>query len=135
MTPEILALTILSMFAAAMWMPFIIGVTTTSPTAASPESFIRPTDLNTLKPWVHRAHRAHLNLIEQLVPFGLVVIIAHIQGISTSLTQSAAIAFVAIRLIHAIGMISGIARFPIRPLIFTAGFLCILSIGASVLTS
>lgn len=135
MTSEMLALTILSMFAAAMWLPFIIGVTTTSPTAASPESFMRPTDLNKLKPWVHRAHRAHLNLIEQLVPFGLVVIIAHIQGISTSLTQSAAIAFVALRLIHAIGMISGTARFPIRPIIFTTGFICILIIGTSVLAA
>ncbi|MEM1300378.1 MAG: MAPEG family protein [Pseudomonadota bacterium] len=120
MTPELFYLTLTAALAASMWIPFIVGVNmvTTDP---SPH-FIRPPDLKDLPPWVHRAHRAHLNLIEQAVPFAILVVIAHLAGVSTTVTVFAAAAFFVIRLIHAAGMVSGLLKFPLRPIVFTAGW-------------
>ncbi len=73
---------------------------------------------------MHRAHRAHLNLIETALPFAALVLIANAAGISTGITVGAAIAFFWLRVLHAVGMISGNAQFPVRPIIFTASWLC-----------
>ena len=73
-----------------------------------------------MEPWVHRAHRAHLNLLEQFLPFAVVVLIGHSMGISTALMGWLAIAFFVLRCIHAVGMITATTVMPLRPLIFTA---------------
>jgi uncharacterized MAPEG superfamily protein len=75
-----------------------------------------------MQPWIHRAHRAHLNLLEQFVPYAVIVLIGHILGVSNSITQWCAILFFLTRLLHAIGMISGLTKFPLRPVIFTSGW-------------
>lgn len=43
--------------------------------------------------WVHRSHRAHLNLIEQFVPFAAIVLVAHVAHVSTPITRWAVITF------------------------------------------
>jgi len=129
MTIELFSLSLLAVFATLMWMPFIVGVTNLPQDAnVNPNDFTRPVDLTKLPAWVHRAHRAHLNLIEQAVPFGIAVIVAHLVGVSNVWTSGAAIAFVLLRIVHAAGMISGWAVFPIRPIIFSLGVLCTLTI-------
>lgn len=131
MTTELTYLTLTALLAASLWIPYIIGVNTQ--TEVNTKDFSRPTDLSRLPAWVHRAHRAHLNLIEQMLPFAVIVVIAHIAGVSTGVTVAASIAFFWIRVAHAVGMISGLARFPVRPIIFTAGWACILAMGWQVL--
>lgn len=127
---ELGVLTCLSLFAASMWIPYIIGVNTEPGDDGA--AFLRPADLSQMRPWVHRAHRAHLNLMEQFAPFAaLVLILALLDGFS-ALTYWTSLAFLCIRVAHAIGMISGLARFPARPLLFSAGWLCILSLGYAV---
>ena len=126
---ELLVLAALMILAASMWIPYIIGVTS-DPTDTT--DFTRPGDLTALRPWVHRAHRAHLNLLEQAIPFGvLVIIIDRLDGF-TALTAGTAIAFLILRLIHAAGMISGTLTFPARPVVFTAGWVCCLIMGYAV---
>ena len=65
MTPtlptELGILTCLAIFAASLWIPYIVGVNTET---VQQDAFERPGNLRALRPWVHRAHRAHLNLIE-----------------------------------------------------------------------
>ncbi len=73
--------------------------------------------------WVHRSHRAHLNLLEQFLPFAVIVLVGHLLEVSTAITALCVILFFWLRVAHAVGMISGIARFPIRPIIFTLGWL------------
>ena len=131
MTPELTWLSLSALLAASLWIPYIVGVNTTPAPGAA--DFARPPDLSGFVPWVHRAHRAHLNMIETLAPFAVVVLVAHLAGVSNAATVWAAIAFFWLRVAHAVGMISGLAGFPIRPILFTASWLCTLAIGVATL--
>ncbi|MEL6800963.1 MAG: MAPEG family protein [Pseudomonadota bacterium] len=133
MSVEMIYLTLTALLAASLWIPFIIGVNTQ--TVKDMSDFTRPPDLRDLPPWIHRAWRAHLNLVEQFLPFAVIVLIAHLQGVSTGVTVWASVAFFWLRVAHAVGMITGFARFPARPMIFTAGWVCILLIGWQVLAA
>jgi uncharacterized MAPEG superfamily protein len=81
---------------------------------------------------VIRANRAHINLLEQGLPFAILILILHQTGGFTTLTYWTAIAFFWLRVGHAVGMITGLAQMPLRPIIFTAGWVCILLLGYSV---
>ncbi|MGS4944154.1 MAPEG family protein [Meridianimarinicoccus sp. RP-17] len=131
MTAELFWLTLTALLAASLWLPFIVGMNTQAGRAHA--DFLRPPDLRALPAWMHRAHRAHLNLLEQFLPFAVVVLVAHLAGVSTPVTVWASVAFFWVRLAHAAGMISGMARMPLRPVLFTAGWVCILAIAAVVL--
>lgn len=131
MSTELIYLVLTALLAATMWIPYVVGVNMYP--AAGQEEFLRPPDLGAYPAWVHRAHRAHLNLIEQALPFAIVVLIAAYLGVSTPVTAFAAAAFFWLRVVHAVGMISGTARFPTRPIIFTAGWLAVVAIGVEVL--
>ena len=133
MSTELTYLLLTALLAASLWIPFIIGVN--MPPAKQFADFHRPPDIRQMPAWVHRAYRAHQNLLEQMLPFAVIVLVAHVQGVSPGVTVGASIAFFWLRVAHAVGMISGIARFPLRPIIFTAGWLCILAIGWQVLTA
>lgn len=134
MTPELWWMTWSALLAAALWIPYIVGVNTEPETEGGGEDpFTRPGDLRRLRPWVHRAHRAHLNMIEQFLPMAALVLIAHMAGVTSAITVWACAAFFVLRLVHAVGMISGRARFPARPMIFLAGFVCILVMGVEIL--
>ncbi len=69
MTAELTWLTLTALLAASLWIPFIVGVNTHK---AASDPFNRPSPLTDYPTWVHRAHRAHLNLIEQARPFAIV---------------------------------------------------------------
>jgi len=55
-----------------------------------------------------RGLRAHRNLIENLVPFAIVVLTAHVLSISSTVTVWCAIAFPIARFIHAVSYVAGI---------------------------
>jgi uncharacterized MAPEG superfamily protein len=74
-----------------------------------------------MEPWVQRSLRAHQNLPEQLLPFALVVLVP-----ISSITVACSITFFWLRVAHAIGMISGLARLPLRPMIYFAGWIVML---------
>ena len=131
MTSELFYLTLTAALAASLWIPFIVGVNMV--TADPSPHFVRPPDLKELPPWVHRAHRAHLNLLEQAVPFAILVVIAHLAGVSTTVTVVAAAAFFWIRVAHAAGMISGVLKFPLRPIVFSAGWIANLVMVSQIL--
>jgi uncharacterized MAPEG superfamily protein len=122
MTNELFWLMLTALLAASLWIPFIVGVNS-SAFEGQATSFERPPDHRAMPAWVHRAHRAHLNLLEQFLPFAVIVLVAHQLKVSTAVTQWCAILFFWLRAAHAVGMISGLARMPARPLLFTAGWL------------
>ncbi|WP_299699000.1 MAPEG family protein [uncultured Tateyamaria sp.] len=129
MATELIILGVLAVMAASLWIPYIIGVNTApegSIPADAPDGFIIPPNPNAHRPWVRRAYRAHLNLLEQSVPFAiLVLLIDRVDGF-TALTVWTSVAFLLLRVAHAVGYITGTARFPARPLIFTGGWVCCL---------
>jgi uncharacterized MAPEG superfamily protein len=134
MTTELFWLLMTALLAASLWIPYIVGVNT-SIFEGQAESFSRPPDHRHMPAWVHRAHRAHLNLLEQFLPFAVIVLFAHQLKVSTMVTQWAVIIFFWLRLAHAVGMISGKARMPVRPLLFTAGWVIMLVMGWQVLAN
>lgn len=82
-----------------------------------------------MRPWVHRAFRAHQNMLETFISFAAVVLIAHVAGLNTTVTAMAVAVFFLTRVIHAAGMISGIAIIPIRPMKFSVSYLCTLAVA------
>lgn len=129
MPTELGILTCLMIVAASLWIPFIVGITSES---GDPDNFDRPVDLRLLRPWVHRAHRAHLNLLEQAIPFAiLVLLVDRLDGFS-DLTYWTAIAFFWLRMLHAAGMITATLKFPLRPIVFTLGWVCCLIMAYAV---
>lgn len=130
---ELVIVILLALVAASLWIPYIVGVNMHPQKGI--DDFARPPDLNGFPEWVHRAHRAHLNLLEQLLPFSiLVLVIDRLNGFS-ALTYWTALTFLVVRLAHAAGMISGFARFPSRPLLFTVGWVCCLVMGYAALAA
>jgi uncharacterized MAPEG superfamily protein len=125
MSTDLFYLVALSLLSASMWMPYIIGANL-NPPADRDAGFIRPPDLNQFPAWVHRAHRAQANLAENFGPFAALVLIAQLTSVSTALFSYAVATFFWLRVAHAAGMISGLTRFPARPIIFTLAWVCIL---------
>ena len=126
---ELGVLVCLTLLAASMWIPYIVGVNVHR-TEGNP--FQRPMGDGDLPDWVARANRAHLNLLEQGLPFAILILVLHALDGFTALTAGTAIAFLGLRVAHAVGMITGIAQMPARPIIFTAGWVCILILGYAV---
>ncbi len=127
---ELAVLTLLMILAASLWIPYIVGVNKHA--IAGTDPFLRPTPLDQFPAWVHRANRAHLNLLEQGIPFAVLVLILHSIDGFTALTTWTAIVFLGLRVLHAVGMISGVARMPWRPVLFTAGWVCCLLMAYAV---
>jgi uncharacterized MAPEG superfamily protein len=121
MTIELFWLMLTALLAASLWIPYVIGVNTNA-FEGEDKAFERPPDPAMMPAWVHRSYRAHLNLLEQFLPFAVIVLVAHQLKVSTAVTQWCVILFFWLRVAHAVGMITGWARLPARPLIFTAGW-------------
>lgn len=131
MSLELTMLLAATLLVASLWIPYIVGVNMHPIAGADP--FARPPDHTQFPDWVQRANRAHLNLVEQYVPFAGAILIAHVLGVTSAAIATAAVAFVGLRIAHAAGMIMGWARMPIRPLLFTAGYLAVLVICVEII--
>lgn len=128
---ELGILTCLMVLAATLWIPYIVGVNKYA-VAGVEDPFVRPTPLDQFPAWVHRAHRAHLNLLEQALPFSVLVLILNTLDGFTALTYWTAIVFFWVRVLHAVGMIAGFAKMPLRPGLFLVGWLCCLIMAYAV---
>ena len=133
MTTELTYLTLSLLLAASMWIPYIVGVNMHPQDGLDP--FDRPPPLTGFPAWVHRAHRAHLNQIETIAPFAALVLVAQVVDVSSPLTVWASVIYFWVRLIHAVGMVSGRARFPLRPALFLLSWVCTLVIGVQLLVA
>ena len=133
LSPELAIVVALACLAASLWIPYIVGVNMHPQQGADP--FARPPDLAGFPAWVHRAHRAHLNLLEQLLPFAVLVLIVDRLGAYSALTFWTCVAFLVIRSAHAVGMIAGWARVPLRPALFLGGWVCCLLMASAAITA
>jgi uncharacterized MAPEG superfamily protein len=85
MTPELKWLMYTALLAGSLWIPFITGVNIAD-FPGKEQQFVRPPDHSRMKPWVHRSLRAHQNLLEQLLPFAIVVLAGAVSRVSTPTT-------------------------------------------------
>lgn len=63
----------------------------------------------TVEGWIGRAKRAHTNMIENLLPFAALVLVAHAAGKADAMTALGAQLFFWARLAHAVVYIAGYA--------------------------
>ena len=63
----------------------------------------------TVEGWIGRAKRAHMNMVENLIPFAALVLVAHAAGKADAMTALGAQLFFWARLAHAVVYIAGYA--------------------------
>lgn len=84
-----------------------------------------------LSPWAQRLVHAHANAVENLVIFAAAVLAVQVLGLSSPLTQAAAMVFFYARVAH---VLAYVANVPIaRTLAFTAGWMAQIAIVLHVL--
>jgi uncharacterized MAPEG superfamily protein len=131
MTVELMYLTWVTLLTGLLWIPVVIGYVSARG-VLTPADYVSPPE-SALPPWVNRAFRAHYNAIEGFVAFAVIIIIAHLAGISTQITQAAAMVYFWARLAHAVVHISGFKHFYARTMIFNVAFFAWLAIIIEVL--
>lgn len=117
MTTDLMMLTWSAALCALLWVPYIlarIGAWGLINAVGYPDS---PPEVPS---WSARVQKAHLNLVENLVPFAILVIVAHLGGMANETTALAATVFFWARVAHASAYTFGIPW--VRTLTFVAGF-------------
>lgn len=125
MTTELCYLTAAAVLTALLWVPYILDVIIKNPISEA----VGYGELNR-SPWGERMRKAHYNAVENLVPFAVVVLVAHAIGISDPATTMSAAVFFWARVVHAISYTFAIPW--VRTLSFVAGWGAILCIAAQI---
>lgn len=90
---------------------------------------------STVTGWGARARRTYLNHMENLLIFGLLVIVAHLGNVHSDLTVMGAQLFLAARIVYAALYIAGISAMGSRTLVYFAGLVGTVMIAYAVLTA
>ena len=113
-------------------MPLIYGPAFIK--ALGPKTMLSNRDnMPAVEGWFTRAKRAHANLLENLVPFAAVVLVADAADVHTGLTQACAVAFFLARVCHFISYIAGVGV-P-RTLSYVAGMAATVLIVVAIATA
>lgn len=132
MKTELLYLLLTAILTGVLWIPVVIGYVTSGERPLTPENYrVAPT--SPLPHWVNRANRAHLNAVENIAPFAVVVLLAHILGVSTPVTQACAAVYFYARVVHAVVHISGFGLFLARTLSFTVAWIAFITYAVVLL--
>ena len=118
MTTELNYLAWTAMLTAALWIPYVVTQVKTNG-GLKPQNYIDPTP-RPVPEFGRRANRAHINAVETLAPFAVLVLILHVTGKANSMTAFWAASFFWLRLAHAIVYLLGLPY--IRTVVFTLGF-------------
>lgn len=128
MTIELKYLTWVTVLTAILWMPYILNMI-----------FVRglidavgyPDNPKPLSSWAARMKNAHANAIENLAVFAVLVLIAHVVGLSTDATVLASVVYFWARVVHVVSLTFRISW--VRTLAFLAGFGCQLTFAWQIL--
>lgn len=131
MKPELLYLLLTAILTGVLWIPVVIGYVTSRGALKPADYKVAPTA--PLPDWVNRANRAHVNAVENLVPFTAVVLIAQLAGVSTAATATCAALYFYARLAHAVVHISGFSLLMARTVLFTLAWGAFMAFAAIVL--
>jgi uncharacterized MAPEG superfamily protein len=131
MTTELSYLLFTAILTGVLWIPVVIGyVLARGPLTPSDYKVARTSPL---PDWVNRANRAHLNAVENFAAFAAVVLIAHVVGVSTSVTEICAAVYFYARTAHAVVHIGGFSLFMARTVLFTVAWLAFVAYAVEVL--
>lgn len=99
MTDDLLYLTLSAGLCAVLWVPYILS-------RIRQQGLVNAVGYMDNPPappaWATRAHRVHLNMVENLAPFAALVLAAHVSGLAGETTALGAAIFFWARLVHAI---------------------------------
>ena len=105
MTTELTMLTWVAVLTVLIWIPYVLAhisqVGIISALTYRSEEVPPPA-------WASRAKKAHINACENLIPFAILVLVAHDLGISNSATTSASVAYLVFRVAHFISYITNV---------------------------
>ncbi len=119
LTIELRYLVYTALLALVLWMPYVMAAM-----AARGPSRVAgyPTGAyGDLPDWAQRSQRVHANLVENLVPFAALVIVAHLAGTTDAVTAFAVRLFFWARVAQAIVHMLGVPW--LRTLAFFAGWI------------
>jgi len=129
LTMELRMLSYTALLCAMLWIPYVLAV---MKYRGLLKAAGYPTGMtNDLPEWGQRAHRAHLNFVENLAPFAVLVLIAHAIEVSTSMTVLATYLFFAARVVHAGCALAGIPI--VRTIAFLVGIAADLILFAAIM--
>jgi len=119
MKAELFWLTLTTVLTGLLWLPYIldrVAVRGLMPTLDNPSPKGKPQTV-----WAVRLINAHMNQVENLVVFGILVLVLDALAISTHITVLACAIFFWARLVYVVVYTLGIPV--LRTLAFTVGFL------------
>ncbi|MCG8593208.1 MAG: MAPEG family protein [Kiloniellales bacterium] len=119
LTTELRYLAYAALLSLLLWIPYVlaeIGTRGLTRAVGYPTGFY-----DDLPAWAQRCHRAHMNLVENLLPFAALVLIAQVAGVASDLTALGAQLFFWARIAQATVHIAGIPW--LRTLAFAAGWI------------
>ncbi len=128
LTIELRYLAYTALLSLLLWIPYILAEIRTrglSRAVSYPTGFY-----DDLPDWAQRCHRAHMNLVENLVPFAALVLIAHVAGVASDLAALGVQLFFWARIAQTVVHIAGIPW--LRTLAFAAGWAGNLLIFAAI---
>ncbi len=129
MTTDLYYLTLTCLLCMFLWLPYI-GARALKYGLLSASDYKKLSERK-LPIWVARAHRSHMNLLENLPHFAALVLVAHAAGMANSVTATACMVFFWARIAHAVVFVAGTAY--VRTLAFFAGFVAELVIAYQIL--
>ena len=119
MKPELFYLALVTALTGVLWLPYILDRTMVW---GLMDTVGYPDNPKPQSPWAQRLMRAHANAVENLVIFATLVLTANALGIGNHATETAAMAYLWARVVHAAAYV---AKLPwIRTLAFVAGWVC-----------
>lgn len=123
MTTELQMLAWTAGLTALFWLPYILAHVLN---VGVMEALTYRADGTALPAWAARAKKAHYNAVENLVVFASLILVAHLAGVATETTATAATAYFWLRAAHYVFYISGIPF--TRTLTFAGAWLALAAI-------
>ena len=128
MTTELKWLALSAIFTTLMWLPYILNLISIR---GLMDAMGYPQNPQPMAAWAQRLKFAHYNAVENLVPFAVLVLVAHVSNVHSSLTVLACIVYFWARLAYTVIYTAGI---PVaRTIVFAISWLCILTMAAAIL--
>jgi uncharacterized MAPEG superfamily protein len=128
MTEELTYLGWLTLITALLWIPYILNMIKVRGLL---DAVGYPEHPKSMAPWANRMKAAHYNMIENLVIFGLLVLILNDAGISNDTTVIASIIFFWARIVHVVAYTFAIPW--VRTITFLIGFGCQIALALQLL--
>jgi uncharacterized MAPEG superfamily protein len=129
MKPEMLYLTWVTVLTGILWVPYILDRVRVRGVV---DAVGYPENPKPQSPWAVRLMKAHANAVENLVVFGILVLVAEEIGATGSATAAAAMVYFWARLVHALAYTFAVPW--VRTLAFTVGFIAQAIVALQILT-